>query len=341
MKRLLLTLFVIALTACAQTAAPTVDSYALETRVAASIVGTQSTSVPTASTIAQLTDTPQATNTIPPTGAAADTPIIAGTLATLGQRTKAAGCVSLNALPDPACTPGAVFPNVTAAQICTPGYSKSVRDVSDSTKAQVYAEYGVVEHVPGQYQVDHLISLELGGSNDIANLWPEPADPRPGFHEKDTVENRLHDEVCSGAISLQRAQVLIAANWLSAYVGATPNSGSAAATATPAIVQSTPTAASQSGLDIHVISLTSPILHGKSAALTIQTAPGASCQITVSYKSGPSKAKDLDTKTADSSGQCSWTWTVGASTTPGTWSISVSANLNGQSKSQSIPFVVQ
>ena len=61
------------------------------------------------------------------------------------------------------------------------------------------------------------MSLELGGSNEIANLWPEAANPRPGFHEKDQVENYLHGQVCSGAIPLDQAQVQIATNWLAVY----------------------------------------------------------------------------------------------------------------------------
>ena len=69
----------------------------------------------------------------------------------------------------------------------------------------MYAEYGISSHTTGEYEVDHLISLELGGSNDISNLWPEAANPKPGFHKKDSVDNYLHDQVCSGAISLQDA----------------------------------------------------------------------------------------------------------------------------------------
>ncbi len=137
----------------------------------------------------------------------------------IGERTKTSGCVSQNALSDPQCTPGAIFADATVQQICTPGYSKSVRDVPTSVKDQVYAEYGIPSHKPGEYEVDHLISLELGGSNDSANLWPEPAEPRPGFHEKDKVENYLHDQVCNGAVSLHDAQVKIATDWLSVYQG--------------------------------------------------------------------------------------------------------------------------
>lgn len=135
----------------------------------------------------------------------------------IGQRTKTSGCVAKGALADPKCTPGAIIADATTDQICTPGYSKNVRNVPESVKNDVYAEYGIASRSPGEYEVDHLISLELGGSNDIANLWPEPADPRPGFHEKDKVENYLHQQVCSGAMSLAEAQTKIANDWLSVY----------------------------------------------------------------------------------------------------------------------------
>ncbi len=144
-------------------------------------------------------------------------PADSGTAAPLGRRTKTSGCVSSNALPDPACTPGAIIATATKDEICTPGYSSKVRNVTTAVKDQVYAEYGITHHSAGEYEVDHLVSLELGGSNSIANLWPEPAEPRPGFHEKDQVENYLHDQMCSGAISLQQAQDEIAHNWFAVY----------------------------------------------------------------------------------------------------------------------------
>lgn len=134
-----------------------------------------------------------------------------------GVQTKTTGCQAKNALPDPGCTPGAIFPNATKDQICQSGYASSVRDVPQSRKDQAYASYGIASHLPGQYEVDHLVSLELGGSNDISNLWPEAASPTPGFHEKDKVENYLHDQLCSGSISLHDAQVQIATNWLAVY----------------------------------------------------------------------------------------------------------------------------
>ena len=137
--------------------------------------------------------------------------------ATLGKRTKTSGCVAHSGLPDSACTPGAIFPNATVQEICTTGYASSVRNVPFSEKDQAYAEYGIQSHYSGQYEVDHLVPLELGGSNDIANLWPEAASPPPGFHQKDQVENYLHDQVCSGAMSLKDAQQQIATNWIAVY----------------------------------------------------------------------------------------------------------------------------
>jgi hypothetical protein len=158
----------------------------------------------------------------------------------LGAQTKTSGCVAVNSLPDKACTPGAIFATATKDQICVSGYSSSVRSVSESTKETVYREYGITSHTTGQYEVDHLISLELGGSNDISNLWPEAASPVPGFHQKDTVENKLHSEVCNGTMSLSTAQIGIAGNWLQFYVGSSSTTNSTTPVTPPPVVQSTP-----------------------------------------------------------------------------------------------------
>jgi excalibur calcium-binding domain-containing protein len=112
--------------------------------------------------------------------------------------------------PDAHCTPGKTIAGVTAAQVCTPGYSEGVRNVPQSEKNSVYAEYGIRRHSPGSYEVDHLISLELGGSNSIKNLWPEK---QPGARSKDKLENSLHRQVCDGEISLRTAQRRIVRWW--------------------------------------------------------------------------------------------------------------------------------
>lgn len=126
-------------------------------------------------------------------------------------------CRAHSALPDTRCTPGAAFPGATKEQVCQPGYAKKVRDVSERTKRYIFRLYDVTHHTSGEYEIDHLIPLELGGSNDTANLWPEAANPKPGFHEKDKVEDALHRQVCNNNLSLQEAQREIATNWLAVY----------------------------------------------------------------------------------------------------------------------------
>lgn len=130
-------------------------------------------------------------------------------------------------LPDREITPGDVLTS-NLDDVCTSGYSKSVRNVPSSVKQEAYKAYGIYEHGPGEYEVDHLISLELGGSNSIKNLWPESYITKPlNARVKDKLENRLHTLVCRGSISLPDAQREIAENWISAYekyIGPLPNS---------------------------------------------------------------------------------------------------------------------
>jgi hypothetical protein len=110
-------------------------------------------------------------------------------------------------------TPGDVLTR-DVARICTRGYSSSVRSVTAATKRAVYSSYGIAAPKPGQYEVDHLISLELGGSNSQKNLWPEPT---PSSFSKDSVENALHRAICAKRIPIDSAQRWIARDWVSAY----------------------------------------------------------------------------------------------------------------------------
>ena len=92
-----------------------------------------------------------------------------------------------------------------------------MRDVPAAVKRQVYEEYGITTHEPGKYEVDHLISLELGGSNSIKSLWPQSYRTSPwNAHVKDRVENKLHAMVCKGEIELKAAQQEIATDWIAA-----------------------------------------------------------------------------------------------------------------------------
>jgi hypothetical protein len=137
----------------------------------------------------------------------------------LAPRTRTSGCQVRGALPDAACTPGSIL-TADGRIVCVRGYARSVRDVAYSEKRAVYRSYGIGFHRPRTYEVDHLVPLELGGANDPANLWPEAARPKPGYHEKDRLENFLHDLVCSGRLALRAAQREIARDWVRAWIAA-------------------------------------------------------------------------------------------------------------------------
>lgn len=126
--------------------------------------------------------------------------------------TKRDGCRSVGLLPDPACTPGAVA--TTDLRVVCGTSTRGRRIVSRKLRRQVFAAYGILpDPPPGAYEIDHLIPLELGGDNSIANLWPETA---PGFHDKDRVEDSLHRAVCTGKVNLDAAQRLMATDWTAA-----------------------------------------------------------------------------------------------------------------------------
>lgn len=107
------------------------------------------------------------------------------------------------------------------------------------------------------------------------------------------------------------------------------------------IVAAPDTAVAGVDTTISVLNLSSPISAGGNASLTIKSAPGANCTITVYYKSGPSEAAGLGPQTANQNGEATWRWKVGSRTTAGVWSISVSCSSGEKSSSISIPFEVR
>jgi hypothetical protein len=138
------------------------------------------------------------------------------------------GCDSY--YPDPKHTIGHPDPKITQADIhdtvCKDHYTESVRDVTDEEKAAEFTTYGIKPtDSPFGYEIDHFVSLELGGTNDADNLWPEPyCQPGTGgktcfgAREKDVVETSLAHRVCAGKVTLAEAQQIIETDWYKEYL---------------------------------------------------------------------------------------------------------------------------
>lgn len=123
-------------------------------------------------------------------------------------------------LPDRRITPGTANPALTQKVVCAKGFTtKKYRNVTSDDKAHVYSSYGMSpKKTPCPCEVDHLVSLEIGGSNDAKNLWPQSYQTKPwNARVKDRLENALHKLVCAGKISLRQAQHEISTNWTASY----------------------------------------------------------------------------------------------------------------------------
>jgi hypothetical protein len=119
-------------------------------------------------------------------------------------------------------TPGVVAINdktgkpFTGAETCAIKWGKDRRHVTLKMRKHVFAAYGIPYAQHARYEVDHLISRELGGADEEANLWPEPWDGPHGAHAKDRLENALHRAVCAGTLTLLEAQAAIRSDWIAA-----------------------------------------------------------------------------------------------------------------------------
>lgn len=100
-------------------------------------------------------------------------------------------------------------------------YSKQHRQTSQALKEEVYKNAGVSYPQPiGKYEVDHIVPLCLGGADELQNLQLQPAEPIPGFHQKDVVEAWACRSLCNGGIDIQTAQNIFTSDgWLFIYNG--------------------------------------------------------------------------------------------------------------------------
>jgi hypothetical protein len=141
-----------------------------------------------------------------------------GTTVLLKERTQTSNC-TLSPNPDRQCSPGAYYSGLTKKRICADDFrTDPIRLVPQSEKDAVEQEYGMPLMKYGKtLEIDHIVSLELGGSNDIANLFPEKRDVSPGYKVKDKLVNKLHDLVCDGKRQLRVTQRKIASDWQALY----------------------------------------------------------------------------------------------------------------------------
>ena len=129
---------------------------------------------------------------------------------------KAVAPIENDALPVAELTPGATW-NLTVDELCAPAGHEQ-REVSDAIRVEVLRGYGMERVPPDEYELDYLITPELGGAPDAKNLWPQRYASRTwNAHVKDQLERLLPRLVCDGTISLQTAQREIAVDWIAAY----------------------------------------------------------------------------------------------------------------------------
>jgi len=113
-------------------------------------------------------------------------------------------------------TPGQIDTTHDRAFLCAADFrTDSIRNVTQSTKWKVCDQYGIARRKCNKvnFEIDHLVPLEDGGTNDITNLWAQPRLPRPAALDKDILENKIKREVCAGRMDLLTAQHQLMTDW--------------------------------------------------------------------------------------------------------------------------------
>lgn len=135
-----------------------------------------------------------------------------------------AGAADFPLRPNGALTPGEASPALTQDKICSKNFrTGSVRNVPAGLKRQVYRAYGLSQRqckaaCARGCEIDHLQSLELGGANTAANLWPQLYCGEWSAVRKDQLENKLHELVCKGEMTLQDAAQCITSDWIACWL---------------------------------------------------------------------------------------------------------------------------
>lgn len=117
--------------------------------------------------------------------------------------------------PRAALTPGAVR-EVSAQAMCAMGEERP--PIANAVAVEVFRKYGIHDPKPRAFEVDYLIPPDLGGTDDVRNLWPQPYNEGTwNARVKDALEDRLRTMVCTGELELRVAQRDLANDWIGAY----------------------------------------------------------------------------------------------------------------------------
>jgi len=65
----------------------------------------------------------------------------------------------------------------------------------------------------GDFELDPIVPLALGGASNPSNLALQPWDGEHGAKMKDILEKRLQELLCGGQVSLMDARMCIAQDW--------------------------------------------------------------------------------------------------------------------------------
>lgn len=118
-------------------------------------------------------------------------------------------------LPNAFATPGATT-KASAKEVCAAGYESSVKPVAAWQKTAALEKYGIrPESFSGE--LEHLVPVALGGSNDPENLWPMHAAGDMTPEAKARLADKLKTMVCDGKMSLKDAQNAFKKDWTKAY----------------------------------------------------------------------------------------------------------------------------
>ena len=92
--------------------------------------------------------------------------------------------------------------------------------MTDARRDEVLTRYKLPAGPHPDYEIDHLVPLCLGGSDDVSNLWPQPRrsiEPKWNAEAKDRLERKLCNLVCDQLLDLGDAQEVMVKDWLRAY----------------------------------------------------------------------------------------------------------------------------